>query len=121
MRIFYLFLCLFLFSASSFAYHKNQIVNDNNRYSVDSGHTGESKAVINEISRGEMLYTNHCQVCHESNVHVREHRKAKSIVDIIGWVTRWSSHLKLDWNIDDINEVAYFLNEKYYKVEIENP
>lgn len=119
MRTVYLFLLLLLFGASSFAYHKNQIVNDDNVYPAGNSHTEESKLVNNEVPRGEMLYKNHCRVCHESNVHVRENHKAKSIADIVSWVTRWSSHLNLGWNIDDINDVAHFLDEKYYKAKIE--
>ena len=70
-----------------------------------------------ELPRGKMLYENHCKECHESNVHIRKNRRARSTADIIYWITRWSTHLKLNWNTDDINEVEHYLEETYYKFD----
>jgi len=66
-------------------------------------------------SRGKMLYSNHCHACHESNVHIRAHRKVKKKSDIEYWVKRWSTHLKLNWNNSDREQVIEFLNQEYYK------
>lgn len=66
-------------------------------------------------SRGKMLYLNHCHVCHESNVHIRAHRKVKKKSDIGYWVKRWSKYLKLNWKESDRLQVIEHLNQTYYK------
>ena len=68
-------------------------------------------------SRGQLLYENHCQVCHTSIVHVRETRRARSLKDLEYWVRRWSGELKLQWSADDINDVVDYLNLRFYKIE----
>lgn len=65
-------------------------------------------------ARGTMLYENHCRVCHESTLHVREDRRALSIEDIAKYVKRWSEHLKLGWSPTDQAEVVSHLNQAYY-------
>jgi len=65
-------------------------------------------------SRGELLYLNHCLVCHESNVHIREKHNAKNINAIRGEVTRWMNELQLKWLPRDIEDVVDYLNSRYY-------
>ncbi|MDX2464254.1 MAG: hypothetical protein QNK31_07060 [Porticoccus sp.] len=67
-------------------------------------------------SRGQLLYENHCIVCHDSRVHIREKRKSRSVTDIAKWVLRWSQHLKLDWNRAEINQVTEYLNQRFYEL-----
>lgn len=102
-------------SAATYAFHKERLT-ENTKTATDDTDTAASSEL--QISRGEMLYKNHCGVCHESNVHIRNGRKAKSPEDIIYWVTRWSNHLKLDWSAEDKHDVAYHLNEMYYKFNL---
>jgi len=85
---------------------------------VGSKHIGPEEKPLDAkqtISRGKMLYSNHCHACHESNVHIRAHRKVKKKTDIYYWVNRWSSHLKLGWNSTDRDQVVEYLNKAYYK------
>ena len=65
-------------------------------------------------SRGELLYVNQCLGCHESNVHIREKQKAKTIPAIRGEVTRWAKELQLKWTLRDIADVVDYLNSRYY-------
>ena len=65
-------------------------------------------------SRGELLYLHHCLVCHESNVHIRKKHNAKNINAIRGEVTRWAKEIKLKWTLRDIEDVADYLNYRYY-------
>jgi len=65
-------------------------------------------------SRGELLYLNHCLVCHESNVHIREKHNAKNINAIRSEVTRWMNELQLKWLPRDIEDVVDYLNSRYY-------
>lgn len=64
--------------------------------------------------RGEMLYTNHCLSCHESVVHIREKRRAKSLDALRATVTRWSQELELNWSSREIEDVVLYLNIRYY-------
>jgi mono/diheme cytochrome c family protein len=73
------------------------------------------KPPVYSIKRGQLLYENHCQVCHSSVVHIREKRKAKNSGAIRSWVMHWSKYLKLSWSDDEIDEVVHYLNSRYYK------
>jgi mono/diheme cytochrome c family protein len=96
--------------------------------SVLSGKTGFLVAVLNvtalatpgtpisaqDFDRGEALYKNHCKECHEALAHKRPGSRINSIGDVRSWVTSWSNHSNLDWSNDDINDVADYLNKKFY-------
>ncbi|HEX19761.1 MAG TPA: hypothetical protein ENG78_02945 [Acidiferrobacteraceae bacterium] len=76
---------------------------------------GSKKPPVYSIKRGQLLYENHCQVCHSSVVHIREKRKAKNTGAIRSWVIHWSKYLKLSWSDGEIDEVVHYLNSRYYK------
>ena len=76
---------------------------------------GDSMAA--DATRGQLLYENHCMVCHTSVVHVREQRKASSREDIQAWIRRWQKELALNWEPGEIDDVAEFLNQRYYQLE----
>ena len=69
--------------------------------------------------RGQLLYENHCTSCHGKSVHGRKHYKAKSINDIRQRVIRWSNNLELGWEINDVDVVTDFLNQRYYHLSTE--
>lgn len=81
--------------------------------------TGSSEMKTSDIERprGQLLYETHCSACHEQSVHSRNPRKAESVDKIKYFVTRWSTELKLNWSSSDIDEVAKYLNSKYYNFE----
>ena len=64
--------------------------------------------------RGRALYENQCQSCHEKGVHSRANRKAKSLVDLRQRAAAWSTHGGLDWSSEEINDVADYLNARFY-------
>lgn len=76
---------------------------------------GDSMAA--DASRGQLLYENHCMVCHTSVVHVRENRKANSREEIQAWIRRWQKELALNWEPGEIDDVAEFLNQRFYQLE----
>lgn len=76
---------------------------------------GSKKRPVYLIKRGQLLYENHCQICHSSVVHIREKRKAKNSGAVRSWVIHWSKYLKLSWSNDEIDEVVHYLNSRYYK------
>lgn len=71
-------------------------------------------ATAADAERGRLLYENHCTVCHTSVVHIRDRRKATSRDDIQMWVRRWQQHLGLQWDTVEVDDVAEFLNVRFY-------
>lgn len=67
-------------------------------------------------SRGQLLYENHCQGCHTSQLHIREQRRARTIDELRGWVTRWAIVQKLVWGDEEIGAVTDYLNRRYYRL-----
>jgi cytochrome c5 len=65
-------------------------------------------------NRGQLLYENHCRKCHESQVYIRQQRKAHSLKDIRSWTRQWSTELKLDWTAADVEQVSQYLNRQFY-------
>lgn len=72
-------------------------------------------AVLAGFDRGEALYQNHCKVCHETMLHDRDDRRARTIEDIRKWTRTWSFHTELDWSESEVNDVADYLNRRFYK------
>ena len=80
----------------------------------DHSQSKQPDSLLAPLSRGELLYLNHCLVCHESNVHIREKHNAKNIGAIRDEVTRWMNELQLKWLPRDIEDVVDYLNSRYY-------
>ena len=75
-----------------------------------------SKAkVLSEVTRGQMLYENHCTSCHESTVYIRAKRKATNYKEVGDWVNQFADWLNLSWTKVEKREVMQYLNERYYK------
>ena len=66
--------------------------------------------------RGANLYRNHCTECHDSVAHERAARKVESWESLQRWVARWSRHLELGWGEEEREDVATYLDAKYYKL-----
>jgi hypothetical protein len=67
-----------------------------------------------EASRGELLYSTHCIACHTSQVHWRDQRLANDWSSLKAQVRRWASNTGLQWEEQDVNAVARYLNRMYY-------
>jgi hypothetical protein len=65
--------------------------------------------------RGRSLYENHCTQCHESLVHVRQHRRATSLDAVRYQINRWRGVLGLDWSSAESEDVLHYLNDQYYR------
>ena len=68
----------------------------------------------NSPSRGELLYSTHCIACHTAQVHWRDKKQATDWRSLEEQVRRWQAAGMLQWNEDDIGEVARHLNDRYY-------
>lgn len=74
-----------------------------------------SDARAADAERGRELYVQRCGACHGRSVHSREARVAKSMVEVRGWVKRWSDTLGLGWGADEVEDVSLYLNDTYYR------
>lgn len=68
-----------------------------------------------EIARGQALYSANCGNCHAESVHGRLKRQALDFNAVREWVLRWNGNLKLNWDSDQVDDVAAYLNFTYYK------
>lgn len=70
-----------------------------------------------DSARGEALYENHCSTCHDRNVHRREDHLVKSMLELRTWVQSMSTHTGLEWQNEDIEDVAFYLNLRLYRFD----
>lgn len=68
-----------------------------------------------DLERGKLLYNARCVGCHDKSVHVRESRKALTIEGIRAQVRRWDAFMGGAWGQAEVDDVATYLNELYYK------
>ena len=102
------------FSAASFA-NTNNNEPDSPQVTTPTKPAPEHLPTMPGSSRGQLLYENHCIVCHDSRAHIREKRKSRSVADIEKSVFHWAQHLNLEWNRAEINEVIKYLNQRFYQ------
>lgn len=69
-----------------------------------------------EFDRGQELYENHCQSCHESWVHTRAKRQVTSISELQRRVSSMSVHIGLNWSNEEINDVTDYLSRRFYQL-----
>lgn len=68
-------------------------------------------------SRGALLYGNHCITCHNANMHWRANSIVKNWGGLVTLVRRWQGTAQLNWTDEDIDEVAAYLNQRFYHLE----
>lgn len=68
-----------------------------------------------DLERGRMLHENHCRMCHESIAYKRSGHIARNIEEVRAQVTRWQNNTDLRWSDEDIDNVAAYLAQRYYK------
>ncbi len=65
--------------------------------------------------RGRALYETRCIACHDRSVHQRESRKAEDFAGLRREVERWNATAGGEWRAEEIDQVALWLNERYYR------
>ncbi len=65
------------------------------------------------FARGQELYTQQCQSCHEDLMHARN-RKLKTLDALRQRIQAWASHTGHSWSGEDIEDVLYYLNKSFY-------
>jgi mono/diheme cytochrome c family protein len=79
------------------------------------GGTGLAQAQTgSESARGELLYSIHCIVCHNAQLHWRDHKAANNWTSLRAEVERWQRLSALGWSGQDVSDVARYLNARYY-------
>ena len=68
-------------------------------------------------SRGQLLYGNHCIACHTTQMHWREKKLVTDWPSLKVQVRRWQGSAQLNWSEEDIDDVARFLNDTYYRLQ----
>ena len=69
-----------------------------------------------DADRGKLLYEARCSACHESSVHDRKARKAASYAALRAQVLRWSAEVGGSWSAEEVDSVALYLNQRYYRL-----
>lgn len=83
--------------------------------SICCGITPLANGKTPDESRGELLYSTHCNTCHSLQIHWREQRLATDWKSLKAQVNRWQAYAKLGWREEDVADVALYLNTRYYK------
>lgn len=68
-----------------------------------------------DLERGRLLYESRCTACHARSVHLRESRRAPDYPGVRAQVERWSREAGVAWTRDELDDVTYFLNDRYYR------
>lgn len=71
-------------------------------------------AALPDAQLGQALYESRCTSCHDRSVHSRDPRSARTFQHLRAYVFRWDRELGGLWRSDEINAVAYYLNQRYY-------
>lgn len=68
-----------------------------------------------DVERGRLLHENHCRMCHDSIAYKRTEHIAKNYAEVRAQVTRWQTNTGLQWSQEDIDSVATYVAQRYYK------
>ena len=81
--------------------------------------TPAQAALDGDPQKGQKLYGQFCAgQCHTAEVHKRDNVKAASQAEIVGWIQRQCTQaMSQNLSIQDIEDLATYLNEKYYHYE----
>lgn len=70
-----------------------------------------------DVTAGEQLHDKHCGQCHGTEVYTREKRMVNDHAALEQQVRRCEQNLGLKWFEEDIENVAAYLNQAYYKFD----
>ncbi len=68
-----------------------------------------------DVKHGQQLHDEHCMKCHDNGVYTRENRLVRSQDALVKQVKRCELNLGLRWFDKDVNDVAQYLNQSFYK------
>lgn len=65
-------------------------------------------------TRGELLYSTHCNACHTTKIYWREQKLATDWNSLKAQVRHWQASTGLGWSEEEITDVANYLNAAHY-------
>ncbi|MBI2752430.1 MAG: hypothetical protein HYX46_02790 [Betaproteobacteria bacterium] len=76
-------------------------------------------ASAQDAARGRQLYETHCGGCHYERVHerARERSLVKSLAELRVEVVRRAQQTRQRFTIEDLDDLAEYLNRSHYKFE----
>ena len=70
--------------------------------------------------RGRLLYQTHCGACHSERTHDERLRPAvKDLAELRDMVAHWAPHSKRTYTLDELEDIAQYLNEAHYRFGLE--
>jgi len=75
---------------------------------------GTTQIAAADLEHGRKLYEVSCDACHNANVHWRDKRLVDSWPSLLHQVNRWQRNSRQKWEAADINDVAAYLNDRFY-------
>ena len=72
-----------------------------------------------DAMRGKQLYETHCGGCHYERVHQRERSRSrvKSLTELRVEAARWAAQLTRALTLEDLDDIAGYLNRTHYRFE----
>lgn len=67
-------------------------------------------------ARGEKLYATVCAGCHSTETHWQARHKVRDWATLTEQVTAWQQVAGQSWSSQEINDVAAYLNRRFYEV-----
>jgi mono/diheme cytochrome c family protein len=69
-----------------------------------------------DIERGRLLYQTHCGGCHYERTHDERLRPAvRDLSELRDMVAQWAPHTKRTYTLDELEDIAQYLNEAHYR------
>ena len=75
-------------------------------------------AQAQDAGRGKLLYETHCLSCHYERIHKRDpaHSTIRSNTALRLEVGRWAEQVKRPFTIQDLDDIAEYLDRSHYKL-----
>jgi mono/diheme cytochrome c family protein len=78
--------------------------------------TDANRLAAVDLNHGRELYENNCDACHTTALHWRDKRLVDSWTSLLQQVNRWQRNSGQNWDTADINDVAAYLNARFYQL-----
>lgn len=69
-----------------------------------------------DAQRGQLLYEAACVECHSTQAHWRDKRLVRDWPGLVHQVTRWQAIAGQNWRREEVEDVAEYLDRRFYKL-----
>lgn len=74
-------------------------------------------SIAADSARGQQLFETHCIKCHDTGIYKRAQPKVRSWPALLNEVRQWQTEGGQRWSVEEIDDVAAYLNKRFYKFE----